>query len=560
MLLRLRGVLAGLFVFGLLAGCDGPTMLELDGGRPDAAPGALGTITIVGEGAVALTPRARATIIARWTDADGRLVVDRDVSFALDGMPRDSSLFSLVARTDASGEAEGMVIAGEQAATFRVRVAAPGATPAYVDVAVGAEGFGRLSITVEGGDERTIARRTVRLHQGAVASTEPVRCADALGRADADRTRTVGETGVVELTALPAGQLFTVVARAENARGTVVAEGCVEGVRVEMDREIRRTITLVARQLGVEGEYDTGIELSPESSPRAAIETLRTALDAAVLASGGDATLMLDGLDAELRERGDTALADALAAERLTGDPDTTLALRLDVGGAAPTSAVSALLGQVGTLTDAIAIDGTLAIARAAPEGSLASFTRESVIVGAVGAGRVSADLGALGVEARTPAAMRYLGDVDRLEIDELAIGLPLGRLVAGTIDGIVRARGASAPAELVIDASGCTVLDAWIDERPDLATACDDACAIEVCTRAVEAVLAILQTAAAPLDDVRARLVLSGEITSDDVDGDLAVDAFRAGVISGGWISADGATSEPVDGSFSGTRVSPLP
>ncbi|MDQ3036146.1 MAG: hypothetical protein M3Y87_27340, partial [Myxococcota bacterium] len=498
MLLRLGGLLGGVSVFAVFvgcavlaggvvaAGCDGPRTLELDAGGPDAAaPSELGSIVIVGETAIGLTPRASARIVARWMDPAGRPVADRDVSFALDGMPRDSSLFSLVARTDADGQASGTVIAGELPATFRVRVAAPGATSAYVDVAVGAEGFGRLVVTVEGGDARTIARRTVRLHQGSMSS--PVRCADALGRAEADRTRTVDESGVVELTALPAGQRFTVVARGENLRGTIVAEGCVAGVVIEVDREVRTTIELVARQLGVEGEYDTTLEVAPGTSPRVAVDAMLAALDAAVLAGGGDAASMLDALEAELRERDETIAADALATERLTGAPDAELASKLELALASPSRAVRDLLEEIATRSESLSIGGTLAIARATPEGSLASFTRGAIAFGAIGGERTTIDLASLGGDTRTPAAMRWFGTEDLLQVDEIAIALPLGRLVLAMIDALVSAGGAIDAAALLAPDSGCAALASWVAERTELAAACDDVCAAAACTRAIE-------------------------------------------------------------------------
>lgn len=565
MLLRLGGVRARIAGVGWLArcalgaciaaGCSGPRTLEIDAGGPDASRSELGTITILSESVIGLTPRANEVLVARWTDPAGEPVVGGDVSFALEGMPRDSSLFSLVARTDESGEATGTVIAGELPATFRVRVAAPGATSAYVDVAVGAEGFGRLSVTVEGGDARTITRRTVRLHQGSM-----VRCSDALGRADADRTLTVDESGVVELIALPAGQLFTVVARGENARGTIVAEGCVAGVEIEVDREVRRTIELVARQLGVEGEYDVALELAPSSSFGSTIDVMTAAVDAAVLAGGGEAALMLDAVDAELRERGEVASADALAAERLTGEPDAELAAKLELATASPPRAVRGMLEQIETLSASMRIDGTLAIARAAPEGSLASFTRGAVTLGAGAPDRVAIDAVALGAELRTPAAMRWFGDADLLQVDEIAIALPLGRLVLAVIDGLATAAGAADAIELLGAHSACTELASWIDERAGLTTACDETCAAEACARAVESTLTIATDAAAPFDEVRARMAVAGALTSEDVDGDLVADALRADALSVAWSSADGSDTEALEASLAGTRISPLP
>lgn len=561
MFLRFRGLLGALFLLAsaALAACAGGTTVELDGGGPDAPMAPSSAITIVGPTTIALAPTQSAPFVARWTDASGAPVEGRDVTFALEGMPRDSSLFALGARTDARGEVEGTVIAGTLPATFRVRVAAPGATPAYVDVAVGPEGFGSLLVSVEGGDARTVTRRVVRLHLADHGGAE-IACDDALGRADADRTRAVDASGQAAFATLPAAQSFTVVARGENDRGTIVAEACASGVRVTADSETRLTLALVARQLGVEGEYAAFVELSPGSSPAGAIDALSVALEASVLAAGGDGALLLDSLEAELRARHASAAADALARERVTGEPDAALAARLELGGESPSHAAGWLLGEVGALSSSIAVSGTLAIARAEPTGSLATFTREGLVIGPAGAERVMLDLSALGVEARAPAALRWFGDEDRLEADELRIRMPLGKLVRAAFAGVARTRGAPDAAALLVDRAGCGALDAWISEQDEIAAECDATCVAEVCKGAIESVLGLVATGAAPLDEMRASLVLSGSMTSEDADGDLTVDALRAGVLSGGWRSADGATSEPVDASFSGTRLSPLP
>ena len=79
-----------------LAGCNEPTTVSLDGGAVDAStPVASGRIVIESATSLALAPSEDASFVARWLDAEGSPVAGRDVSFALEGMPRDATLFSL---------------------------------------------------------------------------------------------------------------------------------------------------------------------------------------------------------------------------------------------------------------------------------------------------------------------------------------------------------------------------------------------------------------------------------------------------------------------------------
>jgi hypothetical protein len=103
-------------------------------------------------------------------------------------------------------------------------------------------------------------------------------------------------------------------------------------------------------------------------------------------------------------------------------------------------------------------------------------------------------------------------------------------------------------------------VLASWALERAELAGVCDAACALSACREAVAAALGMLATAAAALDEARARVVISGTALCEDLDGDLVVDGLSATSAVGAWTSADGTSSEPLAATFYGLRMTTLP
>ncbi|WP_236520214.1 hypothetical protein [Sandaracinus amylolyticus] len=556
MYLRLAGLLAA---WVALAGCHEPTTFDLDAGPADASPpGATGLIEIEGAPTLALAPGAHAEFVARWTDAEGRPVAMRDVSFALDGMARDSTLFSLGGRTDEDGRVTGMVIAGSETATFRLRVAAPGAQAAYLEVAVSADGFGRLVVAVEGGDGRDIAQRTVLVHQS-TSATDRVSCDDALTRREADRSRTIDALGEAVFAPLPAAQRFTIVARATSSASLIVAEGCVEDVMLEPLGDTRATVTLVPRTLGIEGEYDAELALRAGMAPSLAADALALALEGTVVASGGDASMMLDALESTLRDRGATAALSALEAARATGSAERELATRLALDGASLAGGARVVLEEIVALHRGLVVDGVLFVA-GSMDGPVASFTRGEVRLGEADADLVMIDLREVGVAARAAAAVRWNEGSDVLQLESMRIELPVATLLVSGIEALARARGLESAGALIASHGGCDVLQAWIAEQDDLATACGADCATAACDAVGGAVMALARGATAPLDALSARVVLAGPLSTEDADGNLSVDALRAETLSGSWRSADGLSGEAVDATFGGARISPLP
>jgi hypothetical protein len=553
MCLRLGLALAALLG---IAGCGGVTTVELDGGPGrDGAVGPTGALHVESETMLALFPGSRASILARWIGVDGRPVSGGLVTFALQGMPRDSTLDALSARSDADGRARVELQAGTMPAIFRVRIAADGATPAYVDVAVGTMGFGTMVVAIEGGDRRAIAQRTVVLHQGEIA------CADAIARAEGDRSRVVPEASrEIELAALPAGQPFTVVARGTGPSGTLLAAGCVERVQVPVDNRVRATVELQALPLAPDGEYATFVDIASTGSASALVDALSHALGTGIASAGGDARLLLDALDQELRARGQVEIADSLVRQRRTGEPESALQRGLSAASQGPSIAADALLDEAQVRLAAISIDGRLSLAVTREGTVAASFVRRSVLVGPASDERTTADLSARGVEAHTPVAARWIASDDALVLEALPIELPLGRLLLATLDGLARARAAHGPAELMLEEIGCAPLSDWVEERPDVASACRPECVLEACKRAARVTLEMIEGGASALDDARTRLLLAGTLASDDADGDLTVDAMGGVDLAGRWSSADSAVpAEALTPTLAASRVTTM-
>lgn len=534
------------------SGCSGPTTVQLDAGAPaDGAAVSTGTIVLESEGALGLSPGGEATFRARWLGADGQPVVGGAISFGLEGMPRDSTLRTLGATTDGEGRVRGTLVAGAMPGAFRVRVAAAGASPAYLDVAVGAEGFGRILVEVRSEDVRAISTRSVSLHLD-------TGCADALTRREGDRMRDLaaGET-MTEFVALPAEQVFTVVATGKSERGTVVASGCLEGVRVAADASIRAVVALRPEPLQVGGEYGTTVSIASPGAGALAAAALGAAL-ADVAGAGADHTLLLDTLERELRDRGREDAADVLALERLTGEPDAALRTALDAAGAGPVRSVASALADLVPGLDALLVEGTLAIAAEPDGGALASFARGRVQLEAATGETVSADLA--GIEARRPATVRWALAEDALHVDSLEIALPLGTLTDRALAGLARARGAESTLALLAQEGGCAELDALVEARPEVRHACDPECVESVCHAAIDGVLSGTLVAAPALDETQSTVALAGVLACDDGDGDLVVDAMRAIALSGAWTSADGTSSAPIAADLEGARLSVLP
>jgi hypothetical protein len=532
--------------YAVLAGCGEASSGSFDGAAADAGMRSTGMISLDGESTLTLAPGASADFSARWTDRDGSPVVSGAVSFALEGMPRDASLRTLAATTDADGRAHGTIRAGSVASTFRVRIAAIDALPAYLDVAVGSDGFGTMRVEIDGGEPRPISTRVIHLHQGDVG------CATALARIDGDRSRALGE-GTTEATfeGLPAGLPFTVVARGLDATGQAVAEGCVATVRIPVENTVVARVTLAPRPLDIAGEYESALTITGATAAPSAIDALAAVIETTSRAAGSDAGRMLDALVTTLRDRGETDVADSLERAIESEGLETALEVELGTRELGPTLAIDDALRRIASGIRTLRIEGVLAVAPAAIGGgeAAASFTRRLIAVGGSGSTALFPSDTLLG-DRRAPASVRWAAADDSLEVRALEVELPLGRLVLASITAL-------APGGTLLDAlrapSGCDVLETHAERRSEVSAVCDAACVESACDLAIEQVLAPLDTAVDALDEIHARVILAGTARAIDDDGDLGVDRFDPAALAGSWASIDGMSSDDVEATLDG-------
>lgn len=530
-----------------LGGCDadsdavanprqmGPTMDASDEPPTEAE------LELLGDTQHRLRFGEEAAVDVRYTMPDGTPIEGGVVSFALVGTASGSSLQALDVVTDDSGMARNVLLAGDQAGSFQVRVAADGADPLFVDVAVSDQGFGALMVMANYVGSRFVERRTV------VAQAE-ISCAEA-ARRPGDPMQTLTELGPARFVALPAGRTYAISVFAEGPDALPMASGCTDGVLVSADREQSVTVTFTDEPLSFDGRYQTHFALNSAEPARVLADTIRQAgtllvesdADGNPAPLNAEARLLLDVLDRTLRseqyaaEVDHLALADALAAERLTPTLVPTLEenlqARLDAGG----------LGAL------IALE-TLA---AASEASLATTRLDSVLVLALDGAVLTADwepstLTALpiGTAPTAPAldlssagavvmSTKLMLASDRVAVTSASLPLGWGSLGAQSL-GV----GAGADAGLLTELHeelGCAELGALLESVVWAAGRCDAACIDMVCARSLGTLVAGAEGALLALDSTRPLTVLGGELIMSDRDGDLWAESL-SGQLDGSW------------------------
>ena len=132
----------------------------------------------------------------------------------------------------------------------------------FVDVAVSNAGFGTLVVTASYGGDRAVQQRSVFAQPASTARTP-----SAWPAIRWPRSRT--KTKQARLPALPAGTSYAVTVVAEGADGTIVAQGCVDGVAIESDAETPIEIAFQDQALKPKGEFVLSAGASTRSCRRA---------------------------------------------------------------------------------------------------------------------------------------------------------------------------------------------------------------------------------------------------------------------------------------------------
>lgn len=476
----------------------------------------------------------------------GAPVPGTPIRFALEGRAHDSSVSQVVVATDGEGRARTSLVASSTAAVFRVRITAERAAPVYVNVSVGNMGFGSLRVSATYDGEREARSRVVGFYSGLRCDDElPPSFDHSITLDDPDRTE-------ARFPVLPAGLVYAVAGRVLGPSGAVLASACVDGIEIVRDQETRVDLTLSDERLLAAGRYTLQVEVDAAVSAASATDLAIAAGVTRIAASGSPAGLYLDALEAELRERGEDAAADDLAAERSSGLPDATLTTRLADAGADLGVSLLSLEPVFDERLATFHVAGPLSLAL--DEGALgASWDELAITLGEAAPDSPPLAIGS--VEVTASLALGWRDEPDAIALNALQMWVPLGTLAAEMLDAVAAERGHEAPGLLLAEGAGCDVLAGWIAEDAALAASCDEACAQAACVRALDEVIVAIQASLSSVDTSRAAIELSGVLALVDDDADAQADRMSA-ELEGLWRSPLEVRGDAVRAELRAARV----
>lgn len=540
----LRLIAMAVLLGGVAVGCSGPRYVSLDAETPDAAA-PIGTLSLLSPASLMLRPGQTATIDVRFLDGSGAPRAGVAIAAAIEGTALDSTLGSLGATTDASGTAHASVVAGTSASTFRVRLSAREASaPVFVDVGVGAS-FGSLLVHAPYTGTRPVTSRTIDVVPGTSCATLVAMPPESGGRT------TFSPTDDVTIGALPTSLAYAVLVRASGDLA-VEADGCVEGVMLTPDTSTRVDVTLAEVPLGLEGGYDVDLTLSASGAIEARMQEWASTLRGVVGDRGGDATILLDSIEAELVRAGHATDAADLHTLRVAGSLDAALATQLAADGAAPTEEMASLVDEAGTALDAPTVRLSLQV------GTMRNGSMTTV--------SVATSDGRGGVVSLVPLAAMPRPIMPALHLDaSFTFAGPVdtrpGALGLAWIDAVAAARTHGTGLTDVIGAA-CDSLETFAaGDGATALVACDGACRASACTAALAELSAMLVATSVTVDQDIDHLALAATVTARDADGDALVDHLE-GTLRGQLVKADGSLLGSVDavsGTLTGSRA-PVP
>jgi len=505
-------------------------------------------LEIVGEPNLALLFGEEQPARVLYREMDGSPISGETLTLAMVGRANDASLSELEIRSGDDGEAGFRVMAGTVASAFSVRVSAPRAAPILIGVAVSDAGFGGLSATVEWEGMRLAETRRVAVFTGMTCDDEDV----LAGEADREKTLVADEVQA-DFLALPAGLVYAVTAAGLGATGEAVAWGCTDEVIIEADLDTETTVVMTDLPLDPTGSYSTRIELDAESAAGALSRAITRGGRAPVESAGGDAAYLLDRIEYSLRDGGDDAAADSLAAERSSAFLDDALTAGLAADDVGPGRAVDALSDDLSSRSALLAIDGRVSLSDADPRFEVMSVV---ALDAASAMPPLSADFASLGISPMGRLAYTPMPDDDTIVIDEIGTELPLGRVALAVLGSLVSESPADDLGTLLEERAGCTTLATWAAAEGSVSVLCDDACIFAACQAGLEALAAAIEAELGTLDAFRSDLSLMGTVDAVDEGGDLSIDVFSTDAMTGQYRSADGADSDDVTAAMSGARL----
>lgn len=520
-----------------IVGCAPGTLITLDGGPPPDGPADLLVLSVVGPSSITLGLGESRVIEVVLHDAGGAPFAGETVTFSLDGTPGDASIDALEGTTDASGTTSVTVVAGAAPSSFRVRVSHPRARLVFVDVAVGTA-FGTLRVepTYSGG--RVLSRTIVHVFTDRTCDAALLNPTGGHERALPDRARDV------ELTALPVGLSYTVLARGESSSGALYAAACVAGVELMADLPTTIALTLEDTALGYDGSYL--VQLSLDTSAAVASAGGSGELAAALGGTPGDASRLVSALADVVDALGGSTEAAALRADRAA--VELALASDLDARAAAPGAALLLRAEAAESILGTLVLGGGLSIGlTGAPSLRLDAMT----VGGPDDSLSLDASVAITGIELTA----RIDGAMDALAVERLVVDVGLGALWVSVVEA--RASLGGGTLARALDVGACAALDALCTSRSTLAAACDATCRAAACNAALEATAEALRLEAVALDERRAQIVLGGALAATDLDADAHSDLF-AGDVGGTWQSVSGTDTGTVAGACAATLTVP--
>lgn len=501
-----------------------------DGGSEVDASGPMGQLELESASSLALVFGEASEIVVRYTE-QGAPVAGAMVRFAMEGRAHDATVGELIVATDRDGRARTRLTAGSTAAVFRVRIAADRAAPVYVNVAVGNMGFGGLRVRAAYAGRRGVVKRVVEVHADVTCEDEPPLMPD---RSVAIEDPTDEEA---RFRVLPAGLRYRVTGRALGPTGIELASACIDDVGIVREEETQVSLELVDAPLVPGGRYEVVLDVATATSAGIAAELALAAATARIESSGSVAGLYLDALEAELADRGETAAAAALAAERFDGGPDSTLTASL---AEAAIDLIALLDERTAVLADhlsSVGVRGPMSIAADAGELSVSWMPTRLVLGGDPTSPPVTIAGELIGLELVPPIAASWRPEADTIDLASLRLTLPLGSLAARVLEALAVAAGHSSLGELLAEGAGCDVLAAWAAESSIVAPVCGPECAQQACMRALDAVMEDVATGLVEADASRATIVVAGAVSAIDLDADRAVDQLGGAMLGGVWI-----------------------
>lgn len=500
---------------------------------------------------------ASGDVALRYVDHRGAAVVDAPISFALEGRAQDSSLTALSATTDGEGRAMARIVAGRRTAAFRIRAMADRAAPVYVDVAVSDRGFGSVRVSAPYSGQRLVERRVLSAFAG-------MTCADAPRTGVGDRTQTLSEgTDSVRLPALPAGVAYAIVGRAEGSTNITLAHGCVDGVRVDADRESEAALVFDDAALELRGVYDVTLAISALQTMRHVEERAFSLAEARISAGGDSASMLLDALERTLSENGHLRLSEDLRRAREGTPVDAGFAAELrdaDLGAANAARSIAETLERWGR---DLYVTGALSFPEAADGPSaVTTWSTELVYVGGdVGSTAIRIPPEDLGIDDAEALDATYDAEGETVGVESLRLRVGLGTLIERLLD--TRYLPSSTERATARRLAGEAALSAWVAAHPPIAAACPATCVRAASDYVVGLLLAAIREGTAALDLHRAVISLEGTLGLVGHEGDLDIDGLEAPSLEGEWIDAEAASRDPLSISLVATRAaiaSPLP